>query len=54
MMLAAVDWSVEFARALIGFAFVALLGGAAGLMWAAIKEQRDRFRRVPPPIPIDA
>jgi hypothetical protein len=41
MMIAAVDWSEEFAQALIGFGFVALLGGAAGLMWGAVKQQHE-------------
>jgi hypothetical protein len=53
MMISTINWSDEFAKALIGFSFVAVLGGAAGLVWGAVKHQHEldlaavqRFRKL--------
>jgi hypothetical protein len=41
MLIAAFDWSDEIAKAAITFAFVAVLGGAAGLLWAKVRHRRE-------------
>jgi hypothetical protein len=41
LLLAAIDWSDEIAKAAITFAFVALLGGAAGVLWAKVRHRRE-------------
>lgn len=41
MLLAAIDWSAEIGKAAITFVFVALLGGAAGALWARSRHRRE-------------
>ena len=41
MLIGAIDWSDEVAKAAINFGFVALLGGAAGLLWARAQHRRE-------------
>ncbi|MGH2787810.1 MAG: hypothetical protein ACRDJV_07845 [Actinomycetota bacterium] len=41
MVIAAIDWTDEIARAAITFAFVAVLGGAAGVLWARARHRRE-------------
>ena len=41
MLIAAIDWSDEISKAAITFVFVALLGGAAGVLWARARHRRE-------------
>jgi hypothetical protein len=41
MLVAAIDWPNVTAKAAINFAFVAVLGGAAGVLWARARHRRE-------------
>lgn len=41
MLFGAIDWSDEIAKAAIAFAFAAVLGGAAGTLWAMARHRRE-------------
>jgi hypothetical protein len=40
-MIMAIDWVDKIAEELVTFSFVAVLGGAAGFLWANIKQQHE-------------
>ena len=41
MLICEIDWSAEIAKGAITFAFVAVLGGAAGALWANARHRRE-------------